>query len=431
MLNEKMNNYDKALFFTLKSLIIAKKYSFLYDQKNIYKLLSEIYVSNKNYKSAYENFVLYKELNDSIFNEENIKKVTGLEYQYKYEKEKQAIKLIQQKKDAVHMEEKKQQKTIRNSLAVGFVLMALLVLVVLFSFFQKRKANRILKYQKNEIENKNKVLFERNEEIQQLNEELGSSNDQLFSQREELETTLSKLKKTQSQLIQSEKMASVGTFTYGIAHEINNPLNYIVGGKYIIESYIKENMKEHSADLMPSIEMIEIGVNRVSDIVKSLNRFSKTNFTDKEECNIHSIIDNCLLTINKQTKNKINITKKFTDVPNIILGNEGSLHQVILNILTNAVQAIDETGKIAVSTKVEKDDILIQISDNGTGISKENIKKVTDPFYTTKDPGEGIGLGLSITYNIIKEHKGSISFESDEKTGTTVSVRFPVEITKS
>ncbi len=426
----KTKDYNKALNYTLKSEKIAIELGLLDIQKDIFRQLSEIYAITKNYKKAYANHVLYKELNDSVFNEDNIKKITGLGYQYQYEKQKQKAELIQQKKDAINDQEIKRQKTIRNSLIVGFILMLLLVLVVLFNFLQKRKANRILKFQKDEIKNKNKVLFVKNEEIQQLNEELSSSNDQLFSQKEELKVTLNSLKEMQTKMVQSERMASVGTFTYGIAHEINNPLNYIVGGKYIIESYIKENIKEHSSELMPSIEMIEIGINRVSDIVKSLNRFSRTNFTDREECNIHSIIDNCLLTINKQTKIKVEIIKKFTDVPNIIIGNEGNLHQAILNILTNAVQAIKTTGKISIFTKIKKDNLLIQITDNGTGISKENIKKVTDPFYTSKDPGEGIGLGLSITYNIINEHSGSISFESDGKTGTTVSVRLPVEITK-
>jgi len=420
------NQFNKALEYSLKSLKIANELELLDDQKDIHYQLSEIYAFTRNYKYAYENYVKYKILNDSIFNEENIKEIAGLEYQYKYEKEKQAIELDQQKKDAVLKEEVKRQKTVRNSFIIGFIFMFLLVTVVVYSLIQKRRANRILTSRKKEIENKNEELHQQNEEIHLLNEELSSANDQLYAQREELKVTLNRLKETQSQLVQTEKMASVGILTSGIAHEINNPLNFIQGGKLAIENYVNEHMKDHSSELSPLLEMVETGIKRATGIVHSLNRFSRKSVSNTEECDMHSIIDNCLVMLNSQIKNKIGINKEYTDFPHVMFGNDERLHQVIMNILINAIQAIEEKGSISIITNVEKEKLLIQISDSGSGISVENINKVTDPFFTTKDPGKGTGLGLSIAYSIIKEHKGTIVFNSEINKGTTVTISFPL-----
>lgn len=154
----KTNNYYKALDYANKSLEIANKNGLLDNQKMIYEQLSEIYAALKIYEKAYENHVLFKEFNDSIFNENNIKKITNLENQYEFDKEKQSIELKQQKKDAISFEKAKRQKIARNSFIGGFILMLILALVVLRSFLQKRNANRILASQKKEIEDQNGLI---------------------------------------------------------------------------------------------------------------------------------------------------------------------------------------------------------------------------------------------------------------------------------
>ncbi len=194
----KTNDYAKALDYTLKSLEIANELELLYQKKEIHELLAEIYEVTRNYKKAYENHVLYKELNDSIFNEKNIKKTTGLEYQYEFEKEKQAIELEQQKKDAVRAEEEKRQVIVRNSFIAGFILMVLLVLVVLRSFLQKRKANRILAQQKKKIE-------ETNEELNQTNEELNTTLETVSQQKEEITTQNKEITIHRDQLAKQNK----------------------------------------------------------------------------------------------------------------------------------------------------------------------------------------------------------------------------------
>jgi PAS domain S-box-containing protein len=167
-----MKNNDKALDYTLKSLAIAIEHEFLDLQKDIRLQLAKIYESTNNFEKAYENHVIYKELNDSLFNEENIKKITGLEYQYKYEKEKQAIELEQLKKDVINAEERKRQKIVHNSFIAGFILMLLLVVVVLRSFLQKRKSNQILASQKQIIEEFNEEILAQSEELSSVNQEL-------------------------------------------------------------------------------------------------------------------------------------------------------------------------------------------------------------------------------------------------------------------
>jgi len=252
------------------------------------------------------------------------------------------------------------------------------------------------------------------------------SNQGLISHREELQTTLNLLQSTQEQLIRSEKMASLGVLAAGVAHEINNPLNFIQGGVYGIEQYFEDHLKDHMVDLLPLIDGIKLGIKRSSDIVTSLNHFSRQGNSDLDKCDIHSIIDSCLFMLQNQVKYRIEIIKNYTDEPYLLIGNEGKLHQVFLNILANSSQAIDEKGSINITTNLENKKFIVSIRDTGSGISKENLGKVSDPFFTTKEAGKGVGLGLSIVYTIIGQHFGTIEFKSEFGKWTEVIVKLPV-----
>lgn len=288
---------------------------------------------------------------------------------------------------------------------------------------EKKKIEQELATYRHQLE---LLVKERTEELATANEELSSTNEELHSQREELELVLLNLQNTQKQLIQAEKMASLGVLASGIAHEINNPLNFIQGGVFGIEQYLEENMTEHKEELAPLIDGINTGIIRAANIVTSLNHYSRKNDLKKEECDIHSIIDNCFVILRNQTVNRIEIEKNYTTESHKLLGNEGKLHQVMLNILSNAVQAIDNKGLISINTKIIESNLVITIADTGCGISRENLSKIMDPFFTTKDPGKGTGLGLSITYNILEEHSGSIDFISSEGKGTKVLIKLPI-----
>jgi signal transduction histidine kinase len=271
----------------------------------------------------------------------------------------------------------------------------------------------------------NHNLEESSQELAVLVEELSQKNSLLTEQKAEIETTLEQVKATQSQLVEYEKLASIGMLSLGIAHEINNPLNFIEGGKTAVENYVEDNLPNHRKYLAPFIEIIETGIYRASAIVKSLNNFSRKSENYNENCDIHLIINNCLQILHNKLKNKTEVIKEYSVKPLIVKGNESKLHQVFLNIIQNAEQSIETTGKISIETKVEKEQIFIQITDTGCGIAPEIIDKITEPFFTTKDPGKGTGLGLSITSNIIKEHRGKLEISSILGKGTQVNILFP------
>lgn len=274
---------------------------------------------------------------------------------------------------------------------------------------------------------KTQNLESSNEKLQATIEELFQKNVVIAEQNEKLQKTLSNLKETQSQLLHAEKMASLGILTAGVAHEINNPLNYIMGAYVgLLRHYENNSFSDYYEQVGTLINALKIGVERSSAIVQGLNQFSRKSDSYDEDCDLHTIINNALTMLYNQIKNHITIEKKFFHSDIIIKGNVGNLHQVFINVLGNAVQSIESKGIITIKTEYEKSNVIIKIIDTGKGISTDNLTKVTDPFFTTKDPGKGTGLGLSITYNIIKEHKGKLEIESILGKGTAVKILLPI-----
>ncbi len=281
---------------------------------------------------------------------------------------------------------------------------------------------------KNQLE---ELVKERTEELAVTNEELRSINEQLVIRTEKLEIALGQIKEAQHHVIQTEKMASIGVLTTGVAHEINNPLNYIQSGIYGLENMVNDDFSaekyENSQEFIKTIiTYMQSGVDRVAAIVERLNHFSSFNESNHLPCHLHQIIDNCLLMLNNKIVNRIDIIKNYTDEPFIVKGNEGRLHQAILNFLINSVDSILDKGKIIISSVLKSNFIEISIIDDGGGIKDEHIHRIFDPFYTTKEPGEGIGLGLSICYKVISEHGGSINIKSLPEKGTEAKIILPV-----
>lgn len=308
-----------------------------------------------------------------------------------------------------------------------------------------RQKEEALEKLNHELKENEKLLKEHIEEIQAANEEISSINEELNiknrtiekqyeelhvknitieKQNEELKATMENLKKTQAELLQSEKMASLGILTAGVAHEINNPLNFIMGAYVGLKNYFTKFPPGDKEKIQLILHSLQEGIERTSKIVTGLNQFSRNVENNNEPCNLHDIIDNCLTILNHQLKNRIKIKKRYIDRP-VIKGNSGKLHQVFLNILNNAHQAIEDKGEIEIVSQTKANRHIIQISDTGTGISPDIIHKITTPFYTTKAPGKGVGLGLSISYNILKEHHAKLNFISEPGKGTTVEIVFP------
>ncbi len=261
-----------------------------------------------------------------------------------------------------------------------------------------------------------------NAELQIINDALQEKNTIINEQNSKLINALNDLKETQAQLFQAEKMASLGVLTAGVAHEINNPLNYIIGA---YEGLKLQGIHAGDEDVETLLNAIKTGTDRVAGIVKSLNQFSRNTPSDNEECNIHEILNDSLVMLQSQLKNRIQVHKNYSNETFITFGNVGNIHQVFLNILSTAEQAIEGAGEIAITTTKKDNHLIIAISDTGKGIEKDELTKITDPFYTTKDPGKGTGLGLSIAFGIIKDHGGSLEFESEVNKGTIVTVILP------
>jgi PAS domain S-box-containing protein len=296
------------------------------------------------------------------------------------------------------------------------------VLAIVRDIDEKKRNSLELEKYKNRLEI---LVQERTDELETTIEELKSANEELKAQRDELELIINELKKTQDQLIRSEKMASMGVLAAGLAHEINNPLNFIQGGIWGLEQYFENKPSHELEEVSPLINGMYIGVQRATHIISTLNHFSRQDDSLISDCDIHDILNNCLVILNSQFKHTIEPVMDLCNNELLVSGNEGRLYQAMVNIISNAAQAIEGKGQVIIQTKATKSLAEIIISDNGQGIPDEILPKITDPFFTTKNPKEGTGLGLFITYAIIQEHNGTISFKSEFGKGTTVTITLP------
>ncbi len=249
---------------------------------------------------------------------------------------------------------------------------------------------------------------------------------QINEQKDELQDTLKELKETQLQLIHSEKMASLGQLIAGVAHEINTPIGSIKSNNGIMAKLVKQIQDEELAEMFKETTRIDkIAIDRISNLVVSLKKFVRLDEEDLQEADINSEIDLTLDLIYHETKNKAEIIKEYSELPKIKC-YPNMLNQVFMNLLVNACQAIENKGEIIISTKIEDDNLVVKIKDNGKGIKAENINKIFDAGFTTKSVGVGTGLGLAISSKIIQKHNGNITVNSEENIGTEFIIHIPI-----
>lgn len=279
----------------------------------------------------------------------------------------------------------------------------------------------------------------------------------------ELNESLEDLKQTQSQLVESEKMASLGQLTAGIAHEINNPINFVTSNinplkrdvemildvmatieevnesdasvadkKKKIEDYKEEVDFEYLVlEIRHLIKGIHEGASRTAEIVKGLKIFSRLDEDDLKRADLNEGLESTLVIANNLLNNRIKIIKEFGELP-LVECYAGKLNQVFLNIISNGIYAVDKQfgenagGEIKISTSSGDKNVIIKIADNGIGMSEQTMKKIFEPFFTTKDVGEGTGLGMSITYNTIKKHNGQILVNSEPGKGAEFILKIPI-----
>jgi len=232
------------------------------------------------------------------------------------------------------------------------------------------------------------------------------------------------LARSEKQIAQADKLASIGQLSSGIAHEINNPLGIILG--YTQLMLRNEHPETQKYD---DLKTIEKHVKACKSIVEDLLNFARTSNPKKEKVCIHEIIEEALAFIReKSLPDTIEILKNYQEKISRILMDTKNIKQVIINLLINAIHAVGNKGQISISTQLDmmENAVLIKIEDSGHGISKKNLSRIFDPFFTTKPMGQGTGLGLAVSYGIIKNHGGDIIVESEPGKGSVFIIVLPI-----
>jgi len=401
----KTGDSDSSLWYAKKGLEIFQSTGSLYGLKDAYTALSEVYKMRNNIDSAFLYQGLAMVAKDSLNNTEKVKQFQNIGFN-------EQIRLRELEEEKIQIQNKTRT----------YVLLAGIVVFILITF----------------------LLFRNNRHRKKANTILGK-------QKAELQTTLLDLKNTQSQLIQSEKMASLGELTAGIAHEIQNPLNFVnnfsdVNRELVAElkAEIKKGNIEEVNAIADDIEANEEKINhhgkRADSIVKGMLQHSRSSSGKKEPTDINALTDEYLRLAyhGLRAKDKsfnADIKTEFDNSIGKINIIPQDIGRVILNLINNAFYAVDEKKKrigngyeptILVSTKKGNGKVEIKVADNGNGIPQKVLDKIFQPFFTTKPTGQGTGLGLSLSYDIVKAHGGELKVETKEGEGSEFVIQLPV-----
>jgi two-component system sensor histidine kinase PhcS len=257
-------------------------------------------------------------------------------------------------------------------------------------------------------------------EVEEQREELEARNGELTS-------ALRQLHETESQLFQSEKLASLGRMSAGIIHEINNPLNFTNQALYVLKKksrHMPESEREHFDRIITDIKE---GIGRVSSIVTDLRSFSHPDSSSAHVVDVYDAVQNAVRLMGKELKDAgVDLEAEMPRFLHV-MGDRNQIIQILINLIQNAIDATKATEQPCITITAQEDPsrIAVQVTDNGCGIPPENLPKVFDPFFTTKDVGEGMGMGLSVSYRMMHQMRGGIDVASEPGTGTTFTLWFP------
>lgn len=412
----RLEQIPQALKYSRKTKEALEKYPRDVQEKQYYYNRYIIDSLRGDWEGAFRAFQIYHNIEEIRDNENFKSQLANFEIIYDLEKKENKIQMLtldNQLKDY-----KIKQRKFTNYGAL--VLIAMLMVIISQAYRSHKKTKE-----------KNDLLEKQKEELKTANEKILAQTERLQERNIELEALLDKLKTTQQQLFQAEKMASLGTLTAGVAHELNNPLNFINGGIELIADKFAEisaiDVKEDTLEEFKSaIKIVKEGVERSTRIVSSLMNFSYLGEPKLSLHNITDIVDSTVRFLNSKITDDIEVIFEYgSSEESLVYGDK--LHQVILNVLDNSIAAVSENRgdkRIKIETKKIGQDILISISNNGPKIPEDKLGQIFDPFFTTKNPGEGTGLGLSISYNLIQQHKGTIR-ATNEEDGVSFIISIP------
>lgn len=268
----------------------------------------------------------------------------------------------------------------------------------------------------------------------QMLDRLQQSYDQLAKLNATLEARVRErtraLEEAQAQLVQKEKLASLGQLAAGVAHELNNPLMAVLGSIQLVNRSIQHaNLaRDELARINELVEVVEREAFRGKRIVSNLLDFARIKTPMKGSADLHKLIDGAAFLVSHQVKmDEVTVEREYQPGMPPVTVDPDQITQVLVNVILNAVQAIQGRGRVILRTALEHHEAVVEIQDTGMGISQELLSKVFDPFFTTKEVGQGTGLGLAVSYGIIQEHGGRIQIASTERAGTTVTIRLPLE----
>jgi len=318
------------------------------------------------------------------------------------------------------------------------------------------RQHRLLVETTNQLAEENKNLAQANlgleERVETRTHELADANAKLEAEQDELTALLKKIEEAQQQLLQSEKMAAIGQLAAGVAHEINNPIGFVNSNLGTLKTYSARMLKlldtyeklgikgEQSAidaaraeadidflreDLPALLEESQEGLSRVTKIVLDLKDFSHVDQSEHQLADLNAAMGSTLNVVWSELKYKAEVVRELGDIPEINCV-PAQINQVFMNLLVNAAQAIETTGRITVRSGFENEHVWFEVADTGKGMPEEVKKRIFEPFYTTKPVGKGTGLGLSISYDIIvKKHGGRIDVTSEPEHGTCFRLWLP------
>jgi len=275
-----------------------------------------------------------------------------------------------------------------------------------------------------EIQDKNEQLEVQNEELRASNEELRATEEELRASNEELEAANEELRETQEQLVRSEKLAAIGQLAGGVGHELRNPLGAIKNAVYYVKGKVaKSELGQKEPRVMEFLDIMDDEINSSEKIINDLLGFSRVGKPSVSPTRINMVVEDALS--RTPIPENIELIKKLdTEMPEVEV-DPAQIQQVLVNMITNAVQAMPDGGKLTIVAKGEDKFLEVEIADTGGGIAEETIDKIFDPLFTTK--AKGIGLGLAVCKSIIDRHEGHIEVKSEVGKGTIFKIKLPLK----